>query len=398
MNYGGRLEISGTAGRAASRISSWDTDHRQPAQESRTTAAPTSARSAASVRSPTPSLQNLGFWSGRTGGLSHDRLRPPRTAGRWTLMAPKTPVRPTTARSTEGSRSRPTCRACPGPAPVPRRSAATRRLRLSSPRRSTTPRSTDDVYGLFLANAVGASLHVTRQGQPHGRYRAAPLRLQRHVVDTSVSNSARTGSSSPGPPGPCDSENDQRQPANGVTGITGRPLANGPTATGTASDLLRQQRGPGQQSYADNGHYGMEIVAATTPPCATTPCRKPMGIVVARRRPRVIVDGNHLAAIRPARPSRCATGRPTPWCQATHVTGGTVGLYLRNASALVKATPSPGLTRHGISAIGTAGHDVRANTIAGRGPSAIDRSGPATSRPRTTTPTGGTTQAPCGSL
>ena len=385
VNYGGRLNISGTPD-APVRISSWDTDAGAPRTVTNTGRA--YIRSiGGTVAIAHAAFQDLGFWSGRTGGLSMTGSNRPITGALDTNGARNTQYK--TYHSKKHPRGDAALVPPPAPAPAPEPGAV-----LAVPGTATAAKDsglpnsdysyvtasvvdttvTDNVYGLFLANAVGASIHnVTVKDS-----RMDGIVLHRYVsdatvVDTSVSNSALNGFNLSRATRSVRLDNDKAI-SNGRNGIyvDGRPLATGPTATGTALTSSGSNVVLVNNTVTDSAHYGMEIRGGkNTTVRNNTVAGSQMGIVVADTASRVIIDGNHLSnqvnqaiALRDG-----VTGGAV---SNNTVTGGAVGIYLRNAQALVEGNTLSEVTNHGISAIGSAGIDVKTNTIAGSGPSAID--------------------------
>ena len=385
VNYGGKLNISGTSD-APVRISSWDTDAGAPRTLTGTGRA--YIRSiGGNVAIAHAAFQNLGFWSGRTGGLSMTGSDRPVTGALDTNGAKDTQYKAYhRKRHPKGDAAAvPAPASAPAPEPgsvldVTGTATAAKDAGLPNSDYSYVTASvvdttvTDNVYGLFLANAVGASIHnVTVKDS-----RMDGIVLHRYVsdatvVDTSVSNSALNGFNLSRATRSVRLDNDKAI-SNGRNGIyvDGRPLATGPSATGTALTSSGSNVVLINNTVTDSAHYGMEIRGGNnTTVRNNTVVGSPMGIVVTDTASRVIVAGNHLSnqisqaiALRDG-VTRSAVSNNT-------VTGGTVGIYLRNAQALVEGNTLSGVTNHGISVIGTAGSDVKANTIAGSGPSAID--------------------------
>jgi parallel beta-helix repeat protein len=385
VSYGGKLNISGTADEPV-RISSWDTDSGAPRKITDTGRA--YIRSiGGTVAIAHAAFQNLGFWSGRTGGLSMTGSDRPVIGA----------LDANGAKSTQDNgvhrkrHPKGTAAAEPAPAPapepepgavlgVPGTATAAKDSGLPNSDYSYVAASvvdttvTDNVYGLFLANAVGASIHnvAVKDSRMDG------IVLHRYVsdavvVDTTVSNSAMNGFNLSRATRSVRLDNDKAI-NNGRNGIyvDGRPLATGPTATGAALTSSGSNVVLVNNMVTDSVHYGMEIRGGyNTTVQNNTIAGSQMGIVVADTASRVSVDGNHLSN-QSNHAIALRDGVTDSVVRNNTVTGGTVGVYLRNAQAVVEGNTLSGITNHGISAIGTAGIDVKANTIAGSGPSAID--------------------------
>ncbi|WP_298459160.1 right-handed parallel beta-helix repeat-containing protein [uncultured Cellulomonas sp.] len=162
---------------------------------------------------------------------------------------------------------------------------------------------------------------------------------------------------------------------NGGSGIVvrGNPLADGPNATGMPVGDY------GNNSIAnsvadDNGRYGIEVVGGENVNVNANDVNgNDMGIVVRDAASDVTLVGNRLAdnlrhgiALRDGVTDASVSGNV--------IAGGPDGVYLRDSAAVVERNTLSGLTHHAITVVGAAtGTVVEENTLAGRGPSAVDR-------------------------
>ncbi|QTE29047.1 right-handed parallel beta-helix repeat-containing protein [Pengzhenrongella sicca] len=162
---------------------------------------------------------------------------------------------------------------------------------------------------------------------------------------------------------------------NGGSGIVvrGEPLADGPNATGMPVGDY------GNNTIAnsvanDNLRYGIEIVGGRNINVNGNDVnRNSMGIVVRDGAREVTLVGNQLEAnavhgiaIRDGVTESTASGNV--------VTGGPDGVYLRDSSAVIERNTLSALTSHAITLVGLVpATSVTENTLSGRGPSVIDR-------------------------
>jgi hypothetical protein len=163
--------------------------------------------------------------------------------------------------------------------------------------------------------------------------------------------------------------------ANGGSGIVvqGTPLADGPNATGMPVGDY------GNNSIAnsvasDNGRYGIEVVGGENVNVnANDVDGNDMGIVVREAAEDVSVVGNRLSDnVRHGIALR--DGVVNAGISGNVISGGPDGVYLRDSAAVVERNTLSGLTHHAITVVGAAtGTVVQENTLAGRGPSAVDR-------------------------
>lgn len=385
VNYGGRLNISGGATTPV-KITSWDVDHSRPRQITDNGRA--YIRSiGGTVAIEHASFESLGFWSGRTGGLSMTGSDRPITGAIGSAAAALAKLLPKVAED-------PAAEPVPGavlpsdfiPAPEGQNSLTQFSYVTASVVNTDIK---DNVYGLFLANAVGVSVHnVTAE-----RSRMDGFVLHRNVsnatiVDSTARHSAVDGFRLSRSIRSVRLDTDKAE-YNGRDGIyvDGRPLATGPSATGTSISSFGNDVVVINSTMTGNRHYGLQIRGGRdTTVRSNTISDSAMGIVVQDAAAGVTVDDNDLSNL------------------ATHaialrdgVTGGkitnntvsdsVVGVYLRDAAADVASNRLTDISNHGVSALGAAEISVTSNIVSGSGPSAVDlkRAGNATASNNTTT-------------
>ena len=163
--------------------------------------------------------------------------------------------------------------------------------------------------------------------------------------------------------------------ANGGSGIViqGGPLAEGPNASGVQVGDYGNNTVANSLSR-DNARYGVEVVGGRNIDVSANDVEgNDMGIVVRDGAREVSLVGNrlvdndrHAVALRDGVEGAIVSGNV--------VSGATTGLFLRDSTATVERNTMSGLTNHAVTLVGaTEGSTVAENTLAGRGPSAIDR-------------------------
>jgi hypothetical protein len=161
---------------------------------------------------------------------------------------------------------------------------------------------------------------------------------------------------------------------NGRNGITleGAPLAEGPSATGTSVGSYGKNQVRDSRS-AGNQHYGISVLGGSGIVVQGNAVGDgEMGIVVSHGAQEVTIVDNEVRraelqgiALRDAGTDATVTGNT--------VQAGIIGIYARNAGGTFEDNWIEGVVSHGIALVGDTGESViGGNTIAGSGPSAID--------------------------
>ena len=331
-------------------------------------------------------VQHLGFWSGRTGGLSLTGTDRPNTGD---VDGPDAPDQ-----GRSGTRPRPSGSATP--ATAARAGNGGVLAQPSGP--LATPDSRFTVPGLSYVSGKISTVDDHRQ-----RVRAVRLQRQRHHdhrhhgartawsdgvvmhrfassavierVDVPAATAA-TASCCPGPPSRCASATRPRED-NGGNGFTlsGQPLADGPSASGESIGSYGSNS-VSNSIARDNGHYGIEILGGLDVGVQNNQVEgSDMGIVA--RQGAQQGDHHRQPAQRPAPaghrgPRRRHRGHASP---ATSSTAPTPASTCATRSPRSAATPSrtPATTASRSSAR-SAGRWSRTTSIAGVGPSALDTS------------------------
>lgn len=379
VNYGGRLNISGTA-TAPVKITSWDVDHSEPRQITDNGRA--YIRSiGGTVAIEHASFESMGFWSGRTGGLSMTGSDRPITGA---ISAAGAAIAKHHSKNSKYQEA-PGDPEAPAAEPVP---GAVLPSDITLPLESATSQTqfsyvtasimntqvTDNIYGLFLANAVGVSVHnVTAE-----RSRMDGFVLHRNVSNATLVDSTARDSAVDGfrlsrsiRSVRLDTVKSEDNGRNGVY-IDGRALATGPSATGTSISSHGNDVVVINSTMTGNNHYGLEIRGGrSTTVRSNTISDSLMGIVVQDSATGITVDDNDL--------SRLAThaialrdGVTGGKITNNTVSDSVVGIYLREAAADVASNRLSNISNHGVSALGAAEISVTSNIVAGSGPSAVD--------------------------
>jgi hypothetical protein len=158
---------------------------------------------------------------------------------------------------------------------------------------------------------------------------------------------------------------------NGVT-LEGAPLAEGPSATGTSVGSYGKNQVRDSRS-AGNLHYGIAIVGGSGIVVQGNAVGDgDMGIVVSHGAQEVTIIDNEVRraarqgiALRDAGTDATVTGNT--------VDAGIIGIYARDAGGSFEDNWIEGVVSHGIALVGDTGKSaIRGNTISGSGPSPID--------------------------
>ncbi|MFC4034409.1 right-handed parallel beta-helix repeat-containing protein [Streptomyces polygonati] len=371
ISFGGRLTLAGTP-QAPMRISSWDTRTDKPDTDVRDGRAYVRAVGG-QFSMNYARVDDLGFWSGRTGGLSLTGTDRPDTSN---IEGPAPAAGADPGADGTGQPSSGGIVAEPaGPLTTPD-------SRFSVPTLSyVSAEITDSVisgnlYGLFVSGATGVNISRTqvRDSLETG------VVMHRGVVNAIVD---RTVSQDNGGDGFVLSRATEevrvtgsKALSNGGNGFTlsGRPLASGPSASGEPISSY------GSNSVSDsiaegNGRYGIEIFGGTDVGVQNNQVDGgDMGIVARKDASKVSITGNHLTgqkrqgiSVRDGVSAATVTGNI--------VEGADTGVYVRDSQAEVRGNTVQDVTNHGISLVGdVAKSTVSYNVVAGVGPSAVDTS------------------------
>ncbi len=393
VNMGGTLITRGTA-KAPVVLTSWDRDAGKP--DTVTDDGRAYVRSiGGQVDLENTTFSDLGFWSGRTGGVALTGSDLPSEGA---LDAFGRQLRDAVDAGAAGTPAAPGTGDIPAPQP-----AAGQGERTPTPDVTVdgllpagdlpVPETDEDdpgysyvsarikgatfsrnAFGLFVssANGVDISDSTIQDSLVDG------LVMHRYVVNAAVSGTTSQGNAGDGvvlaraTTGIVLTEVDSL--SNGGSGIVvrGTPLADGPSATGTPVGEYGNNSIT-NSTASDNGRYGIEVVGGRNINVSANDVDgNDMGIVVREGASEVTLAGNrvsdsirHGVALRDGVQSASISGNV--------VSGGLDGIYVRDSSGTVERNTLNGQTVHGVTVVGAAeGTVVRENTLAGRGPSAVD--------------------------
>ncbi|MFS0704283.1 nitrous oxide reductase family maturation protein NosD [Cellulomonas sp. 179-A 9B4 NHS] len=395
VNYGGKLVTRGTAKHPVV-ITSWDRSAGAPdllTDDGRAYVRAIGGQ----VDLQATEFRDLGFWSGRTGGVAltgTDRpsggaleqfgreLRDNANALNGTAPAdPAAPPADPAAPPADPAVVDPTTVAGGVPGVLPAGDLPLPEVDLDDPTYSYVAARIDGVtfdgnaFGLFLSSANGVDITDTSVS----RSLVDGLVLHRFVANAAISATEVHGNAGDGivlsraTTGIVLSE--VSATGNGDNGIElrGESLADGPSATG--SPVGDYGNNSVSNSVAsDNARYGIEVVGGRNVSLtANDVSGNDMGIVVRDPASEVAVVGNRLTgntrhgiALRDGVESATVSGNV--------LDDGANGIYLRDSTAEVRRNTVSGMTLHAVTLVGdVTGTVVTQNDLAGRGPSAVDR-------------------------
>jgi hypothetical protein len=371
VNFGGRLRIEGSKD-APVVITSQDPAQAAPDHETRD--------GRAYIRSVGGQLEvrhafiaDLGFWSGRTGGLSMTGLDQPSGGS----ASPRQKARPGAQRrdlGTQAERRRAVIHVRErGVDGLPRVDVTTRAQESGT----VMVQDTDvagNAFGLFVSGADGVRVSQSSfagslvDGVVLHRYVRGGVVQDTDVVgngrDGIVLARATTGTH----------VRRVLSSANGRNGVTiaGQPLASGPSATG----LSVRQYGDNvvaSSRIRDNGRYGVEVTGGVRVMVSSNEIHGgDMGVVVRESARLVSVVDNEV--VDPSRQGIAVRdGARKVQVSNNVVDGGDTSVYIRDAAARVARNTLRGATTHAVSLVGgVEGSLVKRNSASGKGTSAID--------------------------
>lgn len=368
VNDGGRLLVTGTE-RAPAQVTSWDRVRGHPDDVTRDGRA--YLRSiGGQVTMAHVRMRDLGFWSGRTGGLALTGTDHPSTGA---PGAPRTPVRranrdaftlkpATGAKAVKGSARARAAQTLPVP-----------ELSTADPPTSLVSATLDDVttdgnaFGVFLENARGAMIrrssfsHSLVDGVVMHRFVTSSVVANTSAVDNGgdgiVLSRATTGVK-------LQQVTASDNARNGIS-ISGVPLASGPSARATAVKSYGDNT-VNDSTASGNARYGVEVIGGDTVRVANNDLvGNEVGIVVRDGARSVTVTGNDVE-----NPSSqgiaVRDGVAGSTVSANTVRGGVTGISLRDARADIGHNTLTGSQAHGITVVGnTSRTTVEGNTVRG---------------------------------
>jgi hypothetical protein len=372
VSYGGRLNIAGTSG-APVVVTSWDRE--SGGVDDDTTDGRAYLRAiGGQIAVADTEIHDLGFWSGRTGGLSLTGTDRP-TAGSLGAQASALDVGPLSdAPEVKGNRDSAFGEVLPaGELPVQTLDGTAPAYSYVSASISNTTVD-GNAFGIFASGAKG--LDIRNSSFSHSL--VSGVVLHRYVVNAVIENAEANANYKDGfvlaraTTGVVLSQIEARDNVRNGATMSGLPLADGPSATGTSVGDYGNNS-IANSSLVHNGRYGVEVVGGTSVGVLANEVESnQMGIVVRDAASDIGVVGNRVGASA-VQGIAIRDGVDSVDVSGNVVDGGTTSVYLRDARARVANNTLTNADHHALSVVGSvAGSSVEDNKIAGRGPSAID--------------------------
>ncbi|MFJ9345941.1 right-handed parallel beta-helix repeat-containing protein [Streptomyces sp. NPDC101237] len=376
VSFGGELALQGTA-QAPLKITSWDPRNNRADTDVRDGRAYVRTIGGQFEMTHTE-LSDLGFWSGRTGGLSLTGTDRPNTGslentGQIHGKTARERARKRDDAQDDGAGSGDVTAMPSGELTTPDARFSTGGLSYVSGS-ITHSTITGNAFGIFISSATGIEISDTtvrdslQDGVVLHRFVSSSL-VQRTVAKDNggdgfiLSRATQqvriSGSTAEGNGG------------NGYT-LSGKPLADGPSASGQAVDSY------GSNSVAnsvakDNGRYGVEVLGGFDVGVQNNRIEGgDMGIVARLEADKVSITGNRLTGQdRQGISVRDGVGDAT--VTGNIIDGPETGVYVRDSAAEIRGNTVQDATHHGVSLVGGVdGTTVSFNVIGGVGPSALD--------------------------
>jgi parallel beta-helix repeat protein len=361
VSFGGRLTLEGTP-QAPLRITSWNDKKNKPDKDVRDGRAYIRAIGG-QFSMKYAKVGDLGFWSGRTGGLSLTGTDRPDTGN-----IDDSTVAPGTKAGSGGVVAQPSG------------SLATPDTRFSVPSLSYVSAEighstlTGNAFGLFLSGANGVSISdsTVRKSLEHG------VVLHRFVTNAVVE---RTVSKENGGDGFVLARATEQVRVSGSTAegnggngftLSGRPLASGPSASGESISSYGSNS-VSDSIATDNGHYGIEIFGGKDVGVQNNRVEGgDMGIVARKDATKVAITGNRLTG-QSRQGISVRDGVTAATITGNIVEGTETGIYVRDSVGEIRGNTIQDGTNHGITMVGGVSESVVTyNVISGVGPSAVD--------------------------
>jgi parallel beta-helix repeat protein len=319
-------------------------------------------------------VSDLGFWSGRTGGIAltgSDRPDGSATRLQQWYPAPSRMMMPNGKRdTTRGSRDEVEASLGPGK-PGIGYSVPVANLIAGSIENSTI---TGDAYGIF----VSASNQTQIIGNRIENSLVNGVLMHRFARNASIENTTVVGSRGDGfvlsratesvRITGCTAENND---GNGFT-LDGQPLALGPSASGESVQAFGNSS-VASSTAKNNGRYGIELLGGTNLAVQTSKIiGGDMGIVVRSKATGVQISGNELLNQR-RQGIVLRDGVAGAKVAGNVVTNTETAIYLRESSGTINGNTVQSASRHGVTLIGNAnGSRITGNTFSGAGTSVLD--------------------------
>lgn len=362
VSFGGVLTLAGTS-QSPLKITSWNGRTNKP--DTDVTDGRAYIRAIGGQLSMTnAAMSDLGFWSGRTGGLSltgTDRPDLGAIADEPAAEATPTPGGNVVATQPSGKLTEPDDQFT-----VPVLPYVSGRISHST--------ITGDAFGFFASAAHGVSITDTTVEKSL----ADGVVLHRSVTNADIERVISRYNGGDGfvlaRAAQQVQVSDSIAERNGRNGFTlnGQPLADGPSASGEPTAMY------GSNSISNciarvNGRYGIEIAGGLNVVVRNNHVEDgDMGIVARGAADTVTIADNTITRARRQGIS------VRDWVTGATITGNVVrdvdnSIYIRDSAAAVRGNTVSGGTNHGISLVGNVnGAVVASNVVNGNGPAAID--------------------------
>ena len=379
ISFGGVLSISGTE-QAPVKIDSWDPRTKQP--DTVVSDGRAYVRAIGGQFTMTYAhISHLGFWSGRTGGIGLTGTDRPNTGSTQSTQVHGNTARDAAKQKAADSPAQPNTTPNQGDVlALPSGNLTTPDTRFGVADQSyvsvkiTNSQLTGNAFGLFISGANGVQVsdsvvqHSLLDGVVLHRYASNGVldrvvsklngrdgfRIARATEEIRISASTASGNA-----------------GNGYT-FSGRALADGPSAAGE-STAIYGNNSVSNSTARDNGHDGIEVDGGLNVGIQNNQViGGDMGIVASRGAHQVAIVGNQLSQQRWQAIS-LRDGVVGATVTGNIIAAGQTGIYLRDSVATVRGNTVDGVTRHGVSVVGSAGgSSVSYNVISGMGPTALD--------------------------
>ncbi|XVQ10655.1 right-handed parallel beta-helix repeat-containing protein [Spirillospora sp. CA-255316] len=375
VSFGGAIQIEGTAQNPV-QIDSWDARTRRPDIQV-ADGRPYIRAVGGEFKMKYAKVSQLGFWSGRTGGIALTGTDRPANAVKRLNKEQRHAAKK--KRQEQNQQGNTTGGGGPGDIEIEQPGGTATHVPAADLVTGSIDNSTivGDAFGLFVSGSNQTQITNNRidGSLVHG------VLMHRFAKNATIQNTTVTGSRGDGfvlsratekvRVTNCTAE---RNGHNGFT-LNGQALAKGPSASGESLESFGDSSVTNSVAK-DNGHYGIELMGGDKLSVQNSKViGGDMGIVVRNGATDVQISGNQLQKqVRQGIALR--DGVRNASLAGNTVVGARTGIYLRNATASMVGNVVQGATAHGITLKGSNdGSTVRNNTLSGSGTSAVSTSG-----------------------
>lgn len=372
VSLGGQLEFSGTPA-APLNITSWDT-HAGTVDTDTTDGRAYVRAVGGQFAMEYVNVKDLGFWSGRTGGIALTGTSRP-DLGALAGVGKAKLTTTTDANTSPDITIVPVSPAGPLPTGAANPDLSTGIPEMDYVSSEISHTTIDgDAFGLFVTGANG--LQISDSTVSNSEF--AGIELHRFVSNGVIQRTTTTYNGGDGlnldraTQGIVISEATSTRNAGHGFALSGAPLATGPSAVGSPVESYGNDS-ISNSIASDNARDGIEVSGGFNIGLANNRIDgNDMGIVVTDGATQVAVTGNDIGANKRHGIS-IVKGVSQSTVTGNVVDGATSGIYLRDSQAQVKGNTVEHASQHGVSVVGSAkGTAVDYNVLAGSGPSAID--------------------------